>query len=481
MDAEVVGSGPNGMAAAVILARAGLTVRVYELSESIGGSAGTNVGSLGEGVLSDAGSAVHPMAVASPFFKAFELASRVKFFTPEISYAHPVEHGRAGIAFHDLGETAASLGREGKAWRRAFAPLVHHIDAVSEVTSGTLFSLARRPDVAARIGLRFAAQVLQAPSSRESSVTAAMLAGLHAHSIATLPSLGAAAVGLVLGAHAHARGWPIPKGGSQSIITAMADDLIEHGGSLEVGHRISNVRELSAPIKILDVSPTQFRAMDDALPPGYRARLARFRYGGAASKVDFLLSEPVPWRNADVARAGTVHVGGNWADIARGERQLRRGIMTERPYVLVSQPSLFDESRAPDSNHVLWSYTHAPAHSNVDMTEVVTRQIEHYAPGFRDVIVASVATTSEGIARQNVNHVGGDFATGAVTLDQLLARPTLSLTPWRTPSTGVYLCSAGTSPGPGVHGMAGYHAARLALKDVHGVLELPDLGIHRSA
>jgi len=476
MDAEVVGSGPNGLAAAVVLARAGLKVKVYESASSAGGSARSVSGALGDRVITDVGSAVHPMAVASPFFKAFQLDSRIDLITPDVSYAHPMDDGLAGVAFRSLDRTVARLGADGTEWRRTFEPLIRKIEELSSATSGTLFDVATRPGIAWALGTRLAGQLSR--NGQSAGTTSAMFAGLAAHSIARLPSIGGASVGLVLGAHAHAAGWPIPRGGSQSITNAMIRDLVSHGGSVEIDHRIDTADELTAPIKLFDLSPRALAQVGGGLlPDWYRRKLRKFQYGGAASKVDFLLSGPVPWGDPELANAGTVHVGGTWAEIADGERRLQRGELVDRPYVMVSQPSSFDESRAPAGHHVLWTYTHVPNGSSRDMTEAITRQIERFAPGFRDLVIGSIATPATLIAARNANHVGGDIATGAVSLGQLLGRPSISLAPWRTPVRGAYICSASSSPGPGVHGMAGFRAAQLALRDMHGITETPNLGL----
>jgi len=340
--------------------------------------------------------------------------------------------------------------------------------------------VARHPIVGIHLGMRLAEQFLFSRSERNEGTISAMLAGLNAHSISKLPSIGSAAVGLVLGAHAHAAGWPIPRGGSQAISQAMVDDIVSHGGSIETSHRIDSLEDLSAPIKILDVAPPQLARLGaNAFPDRYLRRLAGFVSGAAASKVDFLLSEPVPWENKNLRQAGTVHLGGSWTAIAESENQLSHGRMASEPFVMVSQPSVVDSSRAQGSHQALWTYTHVPNGSSADMTDLIVRQIERFAPGFRDVIISSRATTARQIGIDNVNHAGGDIATGAVSFDQLISRPSFGLAPWRTPTRGVYICSAGTSPGPGVHGMGGYHAARLALRDLHGVSALPYLGIER--
>ncbi|MET1051111.1 MAG: NAD(P)/FAD-dependent oxidoreductase [Mycetocola sp.] len=476
-DALVIGAGPNGLAAAVTLARAGVSVRVYERADTIGGGARTSELTL-PGFRHDVCSAVHPMAYASEFFQKFGLTDRVDFVNPDMAYGHPLDHGQAGQAWRSLERTADSLGRDGRAWTQLFGPLARHADAVAQFSSTSMLRIPRHPITLTRFGLRMLEQGSPLWNARwTGDVAPALLTGVLAHPIRPLPGIAPAAAGLVLATHAHAGGWPIPVGGSQSIVDAMAADVIAHGGEIITGHEVAGLRELPpSRAVLLDTSPRGLQKIaGNRLPAGYSARLSRFAYGNAVSKVDFALSGPVPWTNPELAQTGTLHLGGTRAELARAERDVSRGKHPDNPYVLVSQPSSFDPTRAPEGKHVLWAYTHVPAGSTVDRTEAVIAQIERFAPGFRDLILASASKTAVDYERYNPNYVGGDISAGDVNLPQLVARPVLSPQPWRTPLDGVYLCSSATPPGPGVHGLPGYNAALLALHDVFGLSTAPSL------
>lgn len=475
-DVAIVGAGPNGLAAGVVMARAGLTVEVFEAGRTIGGGART-MELLEPDHFHDVCSAVHPMALASPFFREFGLEERIRFEVPELSYANPLGGGRAGLAYRDLGRTVQGLGKDGPAWRRLMRPLVQHIDGVVDTGLNQFLRVPRHPLAAALLGLATLEQGSGLWNLRFSTEEAAALfTGLAAHAVGRLPSPAAAGAGLTLGALAHAGGWPIPLGGSQALVDAMAEDIRAHGGVIHTGQTVDSVGELDgARAVLLDVSPNvAARIAGGRLPQNYLATLDKFRFGDGACKVDFILSEPVPWANEEVRSAGTVHVGGTRAETAASEAAVAAGRHPDSPYVLVSQPSGFDPSRAPHGRHVLWTYCHVPHGSTRDMTEAIVRQIERFAPGFRDVVVRSHVMTAADLEHYNENYVGGDFSGGAVTIPQLLARPSLGPNPWRMPAKGLYLCSASTPPGPGVHGMGGYHAAKLALKDVFG-LPMPGL------
>ncbi|KQR81891.1 dehydrogenase [Arthrobacter sp. Leaf337] len=477
-DVAVVGSGPNGLAAAVTMARAGLKVHVFEEAATPGGGLRTSE-LMQPGHLHDICSAVQPMALASPFFQAFELARRIHLITPELSFASPLDGGRAALAYRSLDRTAEGLGRDGPAYHRLMAPLVRRAAGVADFTLNQLLRIPHDPVAAVLFGLRTLEQGSPAWNTRfRDDLAPALLTGVAAHSVGALPSLAPAGAGLMLGTLAHAQGWPIPAGGSASIASAMVRDIEAHGGSVETGRRIDSLAELPAVrATLLDIAPPALlRLSGDRLPAGYLRSLASYRFGNAACKVDFILAGPVPWQAAELADAGTVHVGGTRAEMAEAENQVAAGKHPDRPYVLVSQPSRFDDSRAPKGRHILWTYCHVPAGSTKDMAEAVTAQLERFAPGFRDLVVQVQVTTAAGLAVYNQNYVGGDFAAGLMDLRGLIQRPVVSPVPWRTPLPGVYLCSSSTPPGPGVTGMPGFHAAKYALKDIFG-LPLPRLGL----
>ncbi len=480
-DAIVVGAGPNGLAAAVTLARAGLDVLVVERSSTIGGGARSAELTL-PGFVHDVGSAVHPLALASGFFRRFELDRRIELRVPEASYGHPLDGGRAAVAWRDLDRTAEALGADGPAWRRLFAPLVARAQEVAQFTGSTLVQLPPHLRTAVNFGLRALEQgsPLWGARFREEAAPA-LLTGVAAHSIQPMPSLGTAGVALSLGTAAHAAGWPIPVGGSQAIADALADDLRSHGGRIVTGVQVDSLAELPrSQVVLLDTSPEALIDIaGDALPDAYRRRLEGYRYGNGVAKVDYALDSPVPWAAADLHSVPTLHLGGSREEIAYGELEVAAGRHATSPYVLVAQPSVIDETRAPTGKHTLWAYTHVPAGSTVDPTEAVTRQIERFAPGFRDVIAASAASSAAQMEHGNPNYLGGDIAIGEPTLVQLAARPVLSRDPWRTPVDGLYLCSSATPPGPGVHGLAGAYAARSALRHDFGIHRLPYLGVGR--
>ncbi len=471
LDAVVVGSGPNGLAAAITLAARGLRVRVIERETVPGGGTRTGEG-VAPGFVFDLCSAVHPMAVASPFFRSVGLQSRVRFVVPDISFGHPLDGGRAVLAYRDLAATAAALGADGARYHRLVAPLVAHLDQVSAAALGGIEGALAHPIGAALLGARVLEQGSSLRRLRFRGQEApALLGGVSAHLTGRLPSPPAAGAGLLLAAYAHSGGWPLPAAGSRSIASALAAILADHGGTVECGREVTSLAELvaatGAKLVLLDVGPAAFAAMAGSrLPDRYRRRIERFRYGNGACKVDFALREPVPWLAPALASAGTVHICGSFGDLAAAEAQVAAGRHSDRPFVLAVQPTPHDPTRAPAGCHVLSTYAHVPAGSTLDMTGAVTNQISRFAPAFRDVVIASEATPAADLQLHNPNLVGGDIAGGAMTTRQLLVRPTLGRHPWRTPLPGVYLCSSSTPPGPGVHGMCGNNAARLALADL---------------
>lgn len=477
-DAVIVGSGPNGLAAGVTLAAAGLRVHVIEGAATPGGGCRTEELTLA-GFRHDVCSAAHPLALASPFFQRFGLAARgVRFAHPEVVFAHPLDGGRAAAVTRSVTDTAARLGGDGAAYRRLMRPLADGGGALAEAI---LSSMRRppRPSTAlaayGRDGLRSAAAVARRFATEEAR---GLFAGVAAHAMLPLDASPTAGVGLLLTALAHTVGWPVVEGGSARLADAMIEAIVTAGGQVETGTWVRSLADLpNAPATLLDVSPRSFVALaGGALPARYRAALARFRYGAGICKVDFALSGPVPWRNEATRRAGTVHLGGGFEEIAAAEAAVARGEHPDSPYVLVVQAGVADPTRAPRGQHTLWTYCHVPAGSALDMTARIEAQIERFAPGFGDLVLARRTRTAAEEEALNPNYVGGDIACGMQTVRQVLARPAARWNPYRTPLRGVYLCSSATPPGPGVHGRCGELAALTALRDVFGVRERPDLG-----
>lgn len=473
----VVGAGPNGLAAAVTLARAGVPVRVYERAGTLGG--GSRTAELTEpGFRHDTCSAVHPMAYASAFFTRFGLRERIRLIDPDVPYAHGLDADRAVLAWRDLGRTAEALGPDARAWRSLLEPFVNRPDLVARLTSDSPLRPPLAPLGLARIGLSVLDQGTALWDRRwQTEQAPALLTGAMGHPIQQMPAPGPTAAGLVLAALAHIEGWPIPVGGSQSIADALVEDARAHGVEFVTDHEVTSLDELGdASAVLFDTSPRVLvQIAGDALPAGYARRLRRYRYGGGAAKVDYALSGPVPWQSPELERAGTVHLGGSRGQMVAAENAVAAGRHPERPYVLVSQPTTFDPGRAPEGRHVLWAYTHVPSGSTVDPTEAVTRRIEQFAPGFRDVVLASSSRSAAELEEDNPNYVGGDISVGHVGITQLVARPVLSTDPWRTPAKGLYLCSSATPPGPGVHGVCGWRAALSALRQEFDVTTEPDL------
>lgn len=478
-DAVVVGSGPNGLAAAVVLARAGLSVQVFEAQHTVGGGARTLDLGLAPGIVHDICSAVHPMAAASPFFRAFDLPSRgVRLSYPDVSYAQPLDGGRAGIAYRDLDDTVDGLGPDGPAWRRLMGPLSRHSPAVVDLALSDRRGLPADLLTAAQFALSMLEQGTGLNGIRwKDEVAPALLMGVAAHAIGRLPTLTAAGTALSLGALAHSPGWPLPVGGSQAIIDAMVADLSAHGGVVHTGIEVTSLGQLpKARTYLFDTTPrTLARVMGDQLPGRYRNAVDRFRYGNAAAKVDFVLSGPVPWEHPEVRRAGTVHVGGTLAEMSLAEAEVAAGRHAERPMILASDPALFDPGRAVGGLRPFWTYAHVPAGSTVDVGDTVQAQIERFAPGFGDLVVERHTIPAAKMADHNANYVDGDIAAGAMSVWQLFKRPTLRWNPYATGVPGVYLCSGSTPPGPAVHGMCGLNAARHALRARFGIRTLPEL------
>ncbi len=466
MEAFVVGSGPNGLAAAVTLARAGLEVTVFEAQPTIGGGARSAALTL-PGFTHDICSAVHPLAISSPAFADMPLHEYgLEWIQPPVPAAHPLDGGRAVLAQVSVNGTARQFPADAPMYRRTMAPLTANWpELVSDVLAPP--HLPRHPFTLARFGLLApwpAATVARAIFRTESA--RALFAGMAAHSFLPLEMAGSAAFGWILGLSAHAVGWPIPRGGSQRISDALSGYLHSLGGAVLPNHQVRTLDDLPAnSLVICDVTPRQLlRIAGDRLPEWYARRMERYRYGPGVFKIDWALNAAIPWRNPACLSAGTVHIGGSLEEIAASERATWQGEICERPFVLLSQPSLFDRGRAPDGKHTAWAYCHVPNGCEEDMTSRIEAQVERFAPGFRDVILARHTMLPAQMQEHNANLVGGDINGGAATLDQLFLRPTASL--YRTPLPGLFLCSASTPPGGGVHGMCGYHAARAALREL---------------
>lgn len=463
-DALVIGAGPNGLAAAIEIARAGRSVRVYEGNSTIGG--GTRSAELTlPGFIHDVCSAVHPLAAGSPFFSQLPLNKfGLEFVYPPSSLAHPFDDGTAIIVDRSLDVTAERLGRDAAPYRRMFGPLVGNWNALADDLLAPI-GIPHHPFAMARFGLNGirSAKAL-AEGKFQDEKTRALFAGLAAHSFLSLDQAGTAAFGLILGVLAHTVGWPVTRGGSQSLANALAAHLHELGGEIVTNHRVDALGDLPPTRAILcDVTPRQLaRLAGDSLSPSFRRRMERYRYGPAAFKMDWALNAPVPWKAVDCKTAATVHIGASFAEIAESEWNASHGRHSERPFVLVAQPSLFDSTRAPAGQHTLWAYCHVPNGSSIDMTDAIEQQIERFAPGFRDCIIGRSVMTPADLERHNPNLIGGDINGGIQDLAQMFLRPTARL--YSTSKDGLYLCSSSTPPGGGVHGLCGFHAARVALR-----------------
>jgi phytoene dehydrogenase-like protein len=469
-DAIIVGSGPNGLSAAITLARAGLRVRLIEGDAALGGGCRT-AELTWPGFRHDVCSAAHPLAASSPFFLSIDLAARgVRLREPKVAFAHPLDGGRAAAVTGSVEETAGSLGADAAAYRRTLGPLVRDLElTLPGILAPMIRSVPRHPLALARFGLDGLPPVTWLARRFRTEEARALLAGVAAHSMLPLSAPVTAAYGLLLTMAAHAVGWPVVEGGSGRLTDALVAELTALGGEVETGWWVSSLDELPpARAVLLDVTPRQLLALaGDRLAGRHRAALRRFRYGPGVCKVDWALSGPVPWQAEACRDAGTVHLGGTLAEVARSEAEVTAGRLPERPYCLVVQPGVVDPTRAPAGQHTLWAYCHVPSGSTADVSGLIEGQVERFAPGFRDLILARSVRTAADMERYNPNYVGGDINGGAGSLLQTVLRPTPRWNPYRTSVPGVYLCSSSTPPGGGVHGMCGVGAARTVLADLH--------------
>jgi len=466
-DAVVVGAGPNGLAAAIRMVQEGHSVLLLEAAEEVGGGA-RSAELTAPGFIHDLGSAVHPFAVGSPFLSTLPLADfGLEWVYPEIDVGHPMDDGRAAFLYRDLARTAEHLP-DGRKYRRLMEPLVEAWPNLAEDILRPMVHMPSHVGDLLRFGIHalMPAQML-AKARLQSEESRALFAGITAHSGLSFRVPLSSAVGLVLTTLGHAVGWPLPKGGAGNITRAMAAYFESLGGEIRTNNPVTDLSELpDSRVVLLNLTPAQVLAVcGDRLSGRYRRSLETYEYGPASFKMDFALSEPVPWRHPDMARAATVHLGGTLDEIAEAEGMVHDRRIPERPYVLLVQPTSCDPSRAPEGKHIVWAYCHVPLRSEFDMRERLVNQIERFAPGFRDTIIEASTFYPKHLETYNANLVGGDIMGGSGSFIQTVARPVLSPTPHRTPIDGVYLCSSSTPPGPGVHGMSGYNAAMLALRD----------------
>jgi phytoene dehydrogenase-like protein len=471
-DVVVVGSGPNGLSAAIVLANAGLGVLVVEAQAVPGGGMRSSELTL-PGFTHDVCSTVHPLGAASPFFRTLELEQHgLDWVHPSAPVAHVLRDGQTVTLERSIDETARQLGRDGDTYRRLMDPFVGHFPGLIEMILGPL-RWPKDPILFARFGL-YAAQSMRLLAHRfKEDAASALLGGIAAHAMLPMESFVTASFALVLGVSGHAVGWPVARGGSQAIANALTACLRKRGGEIVLGQPVSRLDELpKARAYVLDVTPKQLiRIAGDKLPRSYVERLKRFRYGAGVYKMDWALRAPIPWKDVRCAKAATVHLAGDLAAVSRSEAAVAAGHVSDRPFVLLVQPSLFDTTRAPAGLHTAWAYCHVPNGSNVDVAALIEAQIERAAPGFKDIVLARAAVNPQELEQYNANYVGGDISGGASDLTQLFFRPVARIDPYSTPAPDVFVCSSSTPPGGGVHGMCGYWAARSVLSNVFGNME----------
>ncbi|SEO56524.1 phytoene desaturase family protein [Niastella yeongjuensis] len=469
-DAIVVGSGPNGLAAAITLQQAGVSVLLLEGKETVGGGLRTAEITL-PGYLHDICSAIHPMAVASPFMSKLPLHEHgLEFIYPDVAAAHPFDDGTAAVLKKSIDETARLLGEDAGAYTKLIKPLTKIWPEIAPDVLGP-FHFPKHPLAMAQFGLQALTSANYLSRKFHTAKAKGLWAGMAAHSIQPLTNAATSAIGLVLMTAGHLKGWPVPKGGSVSIANALASYFVSIGGKIETNSYIRSIDQLPASDAVLfDVTPKQLlQIAGDRFSPTYTKQLQRYRYGMGVFKIDWALQEPIPFTAPECRNAGTVHIGNTIEEIVEGERLTAAGIHPEKPFVLLAQPSVFDATRAPAGKHTAWAYCHVPNGSTIDMTSAIENQVERFAPGFKDLIIGRHTYNTLEMEAYNPNYIGGDINGGIIDLRQLYTRPAMRWSPYTTPAKGIYICSSSTPPGGGVHGMCGYHAARRTLHDVFDI------------
>lgn len=469
-DAVVIGSGPNGLAAGIRLAQSGLSVLIVEAADEIGGGMRSAELTL-PGFTHDICSAIHPLTIASPFFKTLPLNKfGLEFVQPDVSLAHPLDDGTAVLLTKSIEETAANLGADGAGYKKLVEILVKHFDVIAPDILAP-FRIPSNPFLMAGFGIKGMSSAKSLADTYFTETRArAMFAGNAAHSMIPLEDIPSAAFGMVLLLAAHSVGWGFPKGGAYKIADALGDYFKSIGGKIETGNRVENIDALPTSRTVLfDITPRQIiKIAGHRLPALYVKRLETYKYGAGVFKMDFALSEPIPWKAKECFKAGTVHLGGTFEEIAQSEREHGEGKISQKPFVLLAQHTLFDQTRAPSGKHTAWAYCHVPNGSTFDMSEIIKNQIERFAPGFREIILAKSTKSPADLEKYNANYIGGDINGGAGILSQIFTRPVTKINPYKMPASGLYICSSSTPPGGGVHGMCGFHAAKTVLDKEFG-------------
>jgi phytoene dehydrogenase-like protein len=469
-DAIIVGSGPNGLAAAILLQQNGLSVLLVEGKREIGGGLRTAELTL-PGFKHDICSAIHPLALGSPYFETLPLAQHgLEYILPEIAAAHPFDDGTAAVLLKSVEETAKLLGTDERAYLGLMNMVVKNWPLIAADVLGPL-RFPKHPILMAQFGFPALTSATLLSQNFNTKEAKGLFGGMAAHAIQPLSNIATSAIALVLMAQGHLKGWPVPKGGSQQIANSLASYFTSIGGKIETGFYVQSLAQLpSAHAVLFDVTPKQLlKIAGHKFSSIYKWQLERYRYGAGVFKVDWALDAPIPFKAEAVRKAGTVHIGNTFDEIANGEQLIWKGAHPDKPYVLLAQQSIFDKSRAPEGKHTAWAYCHVPNGSDKDMTSIIEYQVERFAPGFRDTILAKHTFNTAQLEEYNPNYVGGDINGGVIDIGQLFTRPVLRVSPYTTSAKGIYICSSSTPPGGGVHGMCGYHSAKKALKDIWGI------------